>query len=85
MKQEVNSTAQQEFFCKRYLFQNLHLFSELRLREQCDISVDAMEHEDVQTSDPVPFIEPSHTLLVYPLEGFKISAVDRWTEGKSHT
>jgi hypothetical protein len=85
VEKEVNSTAKQEFFCKRYLFQNLHLFSEVRLREQCDISVDAMEHEDVQAPDPVPFIEPSHALLVYPLESFKIRAVDRWTEGKSHT
>lgn len=29
VKQEVNSTAQQEFLRKRYLFQNLHLFSEV--------------------------------------------------------
>jgi hypothetical protein len=43
-----------------------------------------MEHEDVQTPDAVPFIESTHSLLVYPLEGFKISAVHRWTKGKSH-
>lgn len=43
-----------------------------------------MEHEDVQTPDPISFIESAHSLLVYPLEGFKISAVDRRTEGKSH-
>ena len=29
VKEKVNSTAQQEFLRKRYLFQNLHLFSEL--------------------------------------------------------
>jgi len=44
-----------------------------------------MKKQDVQTSDPVSFIESSHPLLINTLECLKISAVHRRAERKCHS
>lgn len=39
----------------------------------------------METSDSVALIEPLKALLIDPLEGLKVIAIDRCLEGLSHT
>jgi hypothetical protein len=85
MQQKVNPTTQKKFLCEGYLLKDFHLLSQVRFSIKCQISVQSMKKQNVQTPDPVSFIESSHPLLINTLECLKISAVHRRAERKCHS
>lgn len=75
MQSDINECCQQELLSQRNFLQLLELTRELSLCEESNVSVQLVEEKDMGASHTVALVEPSHALLVDPLEGLKIRSI----------
>lgn len=61
--------------------ESLHLLGHIVLGVEGDLSVQLMEHQNVQAANSVAFIECLRALLIETLKSLKVGPIDWWTEG----